>query len=391
MNILFYTNESPYGSLPVGGAETSLKLLAECLAARGHNIYFYTDSRESAVFGYTQKRKNGVMVYTNKRFVVPLLNTYAIKRFTKKIKNKKLRDLLRGKKIDLVHTYYTIEACTKFLGLREQLPFKFVVRIAGMRPFEQVKRRPVFLEAYQRLFKEADLYNFISEGLYHMYLQREHELGFEVDKDKIFIKDIGVRLNGEKMWSLQHDAAEFRCTMVSRFTKYAKRQDILVKAISLLPKEVPVQLTLVGSGPNVTEIKKLIKSLGLELKVSIVKFLPQQQMKDLLLQSNLICHACDHEGLSKIIIESMGMGVPVLASDVAPLNTYIRDGENGFLTENTPEAWAEKIAAIYNEKSILDTISDEAAAFVKNNYDAKENVKIYEQEFNTLLNSKSKN
>ena len=391
MNILFYTNESPYGSLPVGGAETSLKLLAECLAARGHNIYFYTDSRESAVFGYTKKRTNGVVVYTNKRFVVPLLNTYAFKGLTKKIKNKNLRNILAGKKIDLVHTYYSIQACTKFLRLREHLPFKFVVRIAGMRPFEQVKRRPVFLEAYQRLFKEADLFNFISEGLYHMYQDKGHELGFELNKDKIFIKDIGVRLSEEKKWSLHKDAAEFRCTMVSRFTNYAKRQDILVKAISLLPKEVSVQLTLVGSGPNVTEINKLIKSLGVELKVSIVKFLPQQQMNDLLLQSNLICHACDHEGLSKIIIESLGMGIPVLASDVAPLNTYISDGENGFLTENTPEAWAEKIAAIYSEKSILDKISDEAAAFAKKNYDAGKNVRIYEQEFNTLLNTKSEN
>ena len=385
MTILFYTRASPYGSLPVGGAETSLKLIAECLAARGHTIFFFSESRATVLLGFTKKTVNGVVVVTRHRFWLPLLNLYAFKKITKPIKEWYFRRTLKKHYIEIIHTYYNVEACTYLLALRELIPFKLVVRIAGMQPFERIDRRPYFREWYAKMFQESDLLNFISEGLYQRYLNTGSEIGFIPEKSACFIQDIGVKLGATPMWSPKQNTNSFRCIMVSRFTKYAKRHDILIKAISLLPKELSIEVTLIGSGPNSAHIKALITSLQLSSKVTIVEFLPQEELRALLLQADLVCHACDHEGLSKIIIESMGMGVPVLASNVVPLNTYIEDHKNGFLVENMPEAWAQKLRDVYNNKSNLESISQEAIAFVKANYNATKNVEVYEQEFQKLI------
>ena len=323
-------------------------------------------------------------VVTHNRFSLPLFNSYSVKKITKKFKQRHLKRLLISNKIEVVHTFYNAEACCNFLDLREEIPFRFVVRVAGMRPFEVMKKRPHFKKLYQRIFKEADLLNFISEGLYSMYSTKEDKLGTSLKKDKVFIKDIGMRLQN-KNWTLNHVEDGFTCVMVSRFTKYAKRQDILVRAMALLPKTLNVKLTLVGSGKNTAAIQELIDSLHIASRVTIIDFLPQAQLHSLLLDASVVCHACDHEGLSKIVIESMGMGIPVLASDVAPLNTYIGDGNNGFLVANEPALWAKKIEGLYHSQEKLKEVSNRAVAFVKENYDATTNAAAYEKAFENLI------
>ena len=385
MNIAFYTRESPYGSLPVGGAETSLKLLAECLADSGHTVVFISDSKASSFFGFSRKKVKGLTVITHTRFSIPIFNSYAFKKLSKPIKERYLKNTLKKHAIEVVHTYYNVESCLYFLKIRNEIPYKVVVRIAGMKPFEVSDRRPHFRAKYKEMFQKVDLLNFISEGLYKMYLEKGSKIGFNPNYNRSFVKDIGVALQPNGMWNQKNDNVKFHCIMVSRFTKYAKRQDILVNALALLSDDIPLQLTLIGSGPNASEIEALINRLQLASKITIVDFLPQEELQRRLLDASLLCHACDHEGLSKIIIESMGMGIPVLASDVAPLNTYIEDANNGFLVENTPEAWANKLTKIYADRNNLTEISNGAATFVRKNYDATKNVEVYEHEFQKLI------
>ena len=42
MNFLFVSGHNPYGSEPFGGAETSIRVIAEKLAERGHDVTYLT-------------------------------------------------------------------------------------------------------------------------------------------------------------------------------------------------------------------------------------------------------------------------------------------------------------------------------------------------------------
>ena len=70
-------------------------------------------------------------------------------------------------------------------------------------------------------------------------------------------------------------------------------------------------------------------------------------------RADLLCHPCEHEGVSKIILEAMMLGLPVLASDVPPLPDYVIEGETGYRVANTPEAWAAKLVEIAAAKDRL--------------------------------------
>jgi len=88
--------------------------------------------------------------------------------------------------------------------------------------------------------------------------------------------------------------------------------------------------------------------------------------------------------VSKIILEAMMLGLPVLASDVAPLPDYVIEGETGFRVANTPEAWAERLAAIAGNKAPLAAVSDRARAFVEDRYAVGRNLDLYAERFAAL-------
>ena len=111
----------------------------------------------------------------------------------------------------------------------------------------------------------------------------------------------------------------------------------------------------------------------------------QQQLWQEMRQADLLCHACDYEGTSKIILESMALGLPVLASDVTPVNDYVIDGYNGFLVDNDPAMWAEKITALACDKSERIRVSLNSMAYINENYNPFNNVSLYESHFDEIL------
>lgn len=54
----------------------------------------------------------------------------------------------------------------------------------------------------------------------------------------------------------------------------------------------------------------------------------------------------NYEGLPMVILEAMSAGRPVVASNVGGISEIVIDGENGYVVENTPQAFAEKISCI---------------------------------------------
>ncbi|WP_404814782.1 glycosyltransferase [Rasiella rasia] len=301
---------------------------------------------------------------------------------------KTIRGILSDKKIDIVYTYYNLSLCKRYLKLKKspEYNFKLVVRIAGMRWFEQIKVNASLKEVYHHLFETADSLNFISHGLFQLYTDGLKDLEMTINSKHHFIKDIGVALVTDKPIRVIDSTSEtLNCVMVSRFSRYQKRQDLLVEAISLLAKEIPIHLTLIGEGPNKEKMMNQVKNLGLSERITFLPFLHQEVLWSTVLNQNLLCHACEYEGLSKIIIESMAMGMPVLASDVLPLNSYISNGDNGFLVANSAEAWAQKLKILYKEKAQFKKIGTAASVYIKENYDASINVLDYEKQFEKLM------
>lgn len=72
------------------------------------------------------------------------------------------------------------------------------------------------------------------------------------------------------------------------------------------------------------------------------------------------------EGFGLALAEAFAMGLPAVGcKDCSAVNTLIRDGENGFLTESTPEAFAKGLAKLMESEELRRKLGEEGKKDMK--------------------------
>ena len=74
-------------------------------------------------------------------------------------------------------------------------------------------------------------------------------------------------------------------------------------------------------------------------------------------KADLFMLPSNYEGLPMVIIEAMSFGKPVVASNVGGISEIVRNDTNGYVVENTPEAFAARIKEILEDKRRYDSFS----------------------------------
>ena len=398
MHILFFTENSPYLDIRVGGAENSMRLMAEGLAARGHHVTF-ASLRPDVMPRARAFRRNGVEV-----LLLPAIRRSLAQRVFRRLGLaagapaarlraagwRRLGRRLFGKgRIDILYAFYELSFLQQALAARDgpQKEMKIVMRMAGLGWQEEVQRAGAGagLAEVAALFNAVDAINYLSPSSQALVEARAAELGVPLAPRSSFIADIGVDVGGvPKLWAGPRPEAGLEIVVATRFSPTQKRQDLLVEALGLLKGRLPLHVTMIGSGATRDAIARRRDALGLSEAIEIVPFMAQERLWESMARADLLCHPCDYEGVSKIILEAMMVGLPVLASDVAPLPDYVIEGETGFRVANTPEAWAERLMAIARDKSVLLPVSDRARAFVEERYAVGKNLELYAERFAAL-------
>jgi glycosyltransferase involved in cell wall biosynthesis len=113
--------------------------------------------------------------------------------------------------------------------------------------------------------------------------------------------------------------------------------DVLLDALALFPAAQRPRVTIVGDGPERTNLQRLADSLGLDSHVHFCGWLPNDQVKNLLRRSTMCVLPCrvdsdgDRDGIPVALMEAMAEGVPVITGDLPAIRELIQNGENGIL------------------------------------------------------------
>ena len=149
-----------------------------------------------------------------------------------------------------------------------------------------------------------------------------------------------------------------------------KGQAILLKALSLAKKKLPdIHLLLVGDGVDESKLKRLVKEMDLEQNVS---FFPFTTQPELLFErvDMIILPSIAKEGLPNVLLESMSMGTPVIASDLGGIPEVIIDGETGFLvTPRDIDQLKDAILRLWQNPAQRQDMSINALHFMQSNFD----------------------
>jgi N-acetyl-alpha-D-glucosaminyl L-malate synthase BshA len=109
-----------------------------------------------------------------------------------------------------------------------------------------------------------------------------------------------------------------------------KRVGDVVEIFARLRAELPIELRLVGDGPDRPRIEQQVRALGLG---GSVHFLGEAapDLPELLRGSDLFLLPSQTESFGLAALEAMSCGVPVVASDAGGISEVVTDGEVGFL------------------------------------------------------------
>ncbi len=133
-----------------------------------------------------------------------------------------------------------------------------------------------------------------------------------------------------------------------------KAFDVLIRAFSLVRKNRPVRLLILGEGKNRPALEFLIKQLGLEQDVSLMGFV--QNPYPYMAHAALFVLPSRWEGLPTVLVEAMYLGAPIIATDCpGGSREILKDGQFGKLVPvDEPLILAEAIESSMNDRRRLD-------------------------------------
>jgi glycosyltransferase involved in cell wall biosynthesis len=135
-----------------------------------------------------------------------------------------------------------------------------------------------------------------------------------------------------------------------------------------------VILLLIGDGPDKKILLNYCKENGLLEYVRIINNISNDEIPQYHVASDIAILPSSkasgvEEGSSLFLIESMAMGLPVIATDIGGNRDTIRNNDNGILVEDTSFSIAEGIIKLLEDKNTRKRLSESAKAYAVNERD----------------------
>ena len=125
-----------------------------------------------------------------------------------------------------------------------------------------------------------------------------------------------------------------------------KHPEVFLEIARRLPS---VKFLMVGNNPYPdTELsKQTLATLSTLPNVDYLGIVPREHLRNLLQHAGILLFPSDYEGLPLTVVEALGCGCPVIAQNKSSLPEVIRDGENGWLIDNSEIGeWVGKVSEV---------------------------------------------
>ena len=126
-----------------------------------------------------------------------------------------------------------------------------------------------------------------------------------------------------------------------------KHIDVLIDAVAKTPRELNVNLEIVGGGEVRPALEAQVARLGLGDRVKFLGLASDEDLREAYIKADIFCMPGTAELQSLVTLEAMSASTPVLLANAMALPHLVRDGENGYLfTPNDSSELAAKITKL---------------------------------------------
>lgn len=323
MRILYTITKSE-----IGGAQVHVMQLAKYMKDTGHAV---------AVVSYpggwleNEATKLGVRFYPNQYFG----NTFNPFRLRKSFL--KIKKIVSEFNPDIVHAHSSFAGVITRLVVRNKIPIVFTAHSFAFTDGASLFRRLIAPVSERFVSKYTSKIICVSE------FDKKLALRYHIaPPEKLVVIHNGVSSQ------LADTVREQIIVSVGRLA-YPKEYGLLLEAFK--QADIPMQLEIVGDGPDKQKIQEQIAQLGLASRVILRSNLQgPEEVRDELAKASVFILISKHEGLPMTILEAMAAGLPVIASRVGGIPEEI-DSFCGILVNNTKEEIAAAIERLSHSEA----------------------------------------
>ncbi|MDH3294490.1 MAG: glycosyltransferase [Acidimicrobiia bacterium] len=223
------------------------------------------------------------------------------------------------RRIDHLHNHFGDSSCTVAMLAAEVGGFPFSFTLHGS---------AIFFEAHTWRIDEKIRRSAFCACISH-FARSQAAIFAPEATEKLHIVHCGVEPH--RLMAVDHRGRGPRLLFIGRITA-VKGLDVLLDAIDALQsRHTDLQLTIVGDGPERTRLEQKTAQRGLDAVVTFVGSKSQEEVSDLLTRTDVFVLPSFAEGVPVVLMEAMGAGLPVVATQVGGMTELVDDQVSGFL------------------------------------------------------------
>ena len=313
-----------------GGSERVCTLIANNLAEKGYDVYFYaihSDKREY----YIDERVR--FIYGDCTGKIKAI------RFLKR--TLKLKRFLKKEHIDAFISFIYDEGYATFKN-------KKIKKIFSLRndPNHTNKSKRKMIE---RMYADADCVVFQTEDAKNFFNEKVRSHGIIIPNP---VKD------NLPVWKGNFSHEIIAAGRLNKQKNFA----MLLEACAMFFKNHPdYSLTICGEGGLEEELKNKAKDLGISDKVSFTGHITD--LHDRMVNAEIYVSSSDYEGISNSMLEAMAIGIPCVCTDcpIGGARMFIKNEENGILVPvGDAVKMSEALEKYANDAELCRKVSEES-------------------------------
>ncbi|HHS49931.1 MAG TPA: glycosyltransferase family 1 protein [candidate division Zixibacteria bacterium] len=358
LKILFTTSE---GTLT--GATQSLFYLAEGLAQRGHSV---------------------IIACPHKSLLYGMLDGSQARRMAVEFKGKfdlasirAIRDLIFSEKIDIINAQ---QSADRYISIFAKKLFKLPVKIVHTR-----RQRPLGSGgAVQRNFyvRNTDKIIVVSESLKRTFVESgyppEHIEAIYNGMHPSFFARADNAKTAELRDKFTIDRGEVVVGCISRM----KNQEQLVRAMQHLPSHY----SLFFAGIEEGIFDELSRKLGLKNRIIYAGIIPREEVVDFYRLFDVFVLPSTMDGFGLVLVEAMGLGVPVVATRSQGIIDVLDGEKNGLWFEDGDiEQLAIKIKSVVEDEITRARLIENGLTAAHKKFTIEKTIDEYESFFESLI------
>ncbi len=132
-----------------------------------------------------------------------------------------------------------------------------------------------------------------------------------------------------------------------------KNIELLIEAAPHVLRKIDAIFVITGEGPHKNNLQEMVKKKGLEKHFTFTGFVSDEKLASFYKAADVLAFPSVYETQGIVALEAMAAGVPVVAARAKALPDFIKDGENGFLSNPyDAEEFAEKIIKAIENREV---------------------------------------